>query len=66
VTRFREKPKERRETGQRDMFRSRLDQIIDLGYPLVKLAGKTTGAFSRNGSGRSIRTSRAGHRCRRG
>jgi len=24
------KPKERRETGQRDMFRSRLDQIIDL------------------------------------
>jgi len=27
------KPKERRETGQRDMFRSRLDQIIDLRHP---------------------------------
>ena len=45
MTRFREKPKERRETGQRDMFRSRLDQIIDLGYPLVKLAGKTDWGF---------------------
>lgn len=34
------KPNERRETGQRDMFRSRLDQIIDMGHPLVSLAGK--------------------------
>lgn len=39
------KPKERRETGQRDMFRSRLDQIIDMGHPLVKLAGKIDWGF---------------------
>src|SRR5215210_2665352 len=28
---------ERRETGQRDLFRARLDQIVDLDHPLVKL-----------------------------
>src|SRR3546814_9213779 len=39
------KPTERRETGQRDMFRSRLDQIIDMGHPLVRLAGKIDWAF---------------------
>jgi IS5 family transposase len=32
------RPEERRETGQRDMFRARLDQIIDLSHPLAKLA----------------------------
>ena len=31
------KPREQRETGQEDLFRSRLDQIIDLKHPLVKL-----------------------------
>jgi IS5 family transposase len=39
------KPTERRETGQRDMFRSRLDQIIDMGHPLVRLAGKIDWGF---------------------
>jgi len=32
------RPKERRESGQKDLFRSRLDQIIDMGHPLAKLA----------------------------
>lgn len=32
------RPKERRDTGQRDLLRSRLDAIIDMGRPLVKLA----------------------------
>jgi IS5 family transposase len=32
------RPKERRETGDGDLFRSRLDQIIDLKHALVKLA----------------------------
>jgi transposase, IS5 family len=32
------KPRERRETGEQDLFRSRLDQIIDLRHPLVALA----------------------------
>ena len=32
------RPRERRETGEHDLFRSRLDQIIDLNHALVKLA----------------------------
>jgi len=32
------RPKERRDSGQSDFFRARLDQIIDLGHPLAKLA----------------------------
>jgi len=32
------RPREPRETGQSDMFRSRLDQIIALDHPLAKLA----------------------------
>ena len=32
------RPKERRETGQSDLFRARLDQIVDLDHSLVKLA----------------------------
>ena len=32
------RPRERRETGEQDLFRSRLDQIIDMEHPLVKLA----------------------------
>lgn len=31
------RPKERRQTGEHDLFRSRLDQIIDLDHALVKL-----------------------------
>src|SRR3981189_2110925 len=30
--------RERRETGEQDLFRSRLDQIIDMKHPLVALA----------------------------
>jgi len=32
------KPRERRETGEQDLFRARLDQIIDMCHELVKLA----------------------------
>jgi transposase, IS5 family len=32
------RPKERRETGQNDLFRSRLDQILNLDHALAKLA----------------------------
>jgi IS5 family transposase len=31
------RPRERRETGKQDLFRSRLDQIIDLNHALAKL-----------------------------
>ena len=32
------KPRERRETGAEDLFRSRLDQIINMKHELVKLS----------------------------
>src|SRR5215218_9613156 len=32
------RPRERRETGAQDLFRSRLDQIIDMKHALAKLA----------------------------
>ena len=31
------RPRERRESGKQDLFRSRLDQIIDMNHALVKL-----------------------------
>src|SRR3954449_6511182 len=39
------RPRERRETGQRDLFRARLDQIVDLAHPVVKLAGAIDWGF---------------------
>ena len=39
------KPNERRETGQNDMFKARLDQILDLGHPLAKLAREIDWTF---------------------
>jgi transposase, IS5 family len=38
-------PRERRPTGQNDLFRSRLDQIVDMKHPLAKLAGHVDWAF---------------------
>jgi transposase, IS5 family len=32
------RPRERRETGQSDLFRARLDQIVDMNHALAKLA----------------------------
>jgi len=32
------RPRERRETGQNDLFKARLDQIVDIDHPLAKLA----------------------------
>jgi len=31
------RPRERRETSEQDLFRSQLDQIIDIKHALVKL-----------------------------
>jgi len=39
------RPKERRPSGQKDMFQSRLDQIIDPTHALVKLAQKVDWPF---------------------
>jgi hypothetical protein len=41
------RPWERRESGEQDLFRARLDQIIDLNHELAKLARRSTGASSR-------------------
>ena len=35
---FAMRPRERRETSEQELFRSRLDQIIDMKHALVKLA----------------------------
>jgi IS5 family transposase len=53
------RPKERRDSGQNDLFRARLDQIVDLKHPLAKLAAaidwrfleKSFGAVYSDGSG---------------
>jgi transposase, IS5 family len=39
------RPRERRESGKQDLFRSRLDQIIDMNHALVKLAGTVDWGF---------------------
>ena len=39
------RPKERRDGGQKDLFRSRLDQIVDMGHPLAKLAATIDWGF---------------------
>lgn len=39
------KPREQRDSGQGDLLRSRLDQIIDMRHPLVALARKVDWAF---------------------
>jgi transposase, IS5 family len=54
------RPRERRESGEQDLFRSRLDQIIDMKHPLVRLARTidwgfleaTLGAVYQDGAGR--------------
>ena len=39
------KPRERRETGQNDLFKARLDQIIDMSHPRVRLAQRIDWTF---------------------
>ncbi len=60
------KPRERRETGEQDLFRSRLDAIIDMRHALVKLAWTIDWRFLEVRSGRSTRTVPAVRLCRRG
>jgi hypothetical protein len=54
------RPRERRESGEQDLFRARLDQIIDIEHALVRLARTidwgfleaTFGAVYEDGAGR--------------
>lgn len=49
------KPRERRETGAQDMFRARLDQIIDLKHELVRLAQSISWPFIEERCGAAYR-----------
>ena len=40
------RPKERRDSGQSDFFKARLDQIVDLDHALAKLGPATSCARS--------------------
>jgi len=68
------RPRELRDEGEQDLFRARLDQILDLRHPLVKLAGEIDWGVSKSASGRFTRacpeldsgTFRAVHPCPRG
>ena len=39
------RPNERRDSGQNDLFRARLDQIVDMGHPLARLAATIDWGF---------------------
>ena len=52
------RPKKHKKTGSNDLFRARLDQIINLKHELVLLAGKIDGIGSTARSHRS--TARTG------
>ena len=60
------RPKERRETGQSDLLRSRLDSIIDMNYALVSWLGRWTGASWKSDLERCTATSLASHHFRHG
>ena len=61
------RPKERRDSGQKDLFRARLDQIVDMGHPLGQARRDDrlglSGAAVRRGLFGQARPSAA---CRRG
>ena len=60
------KPRERRDSGQGDLLRSRLDAILDMGHQLVALARKVDWGFLEKRFGEAYRTAPASRRCRRG
>ena len=54
------RPKERRETGEQDLFRARLDQIIDMDHALAKLARTIDWQFLEQRFG-AVYTDQPGH-----
>jgi IS5 family transposase len=60
------KPRERRETDEQDLFRSRLDQIINLNHELVKLAKTISWGFIESKCGEVYAVGPACRRCRPG
>ena len=60
------RPRERRESGEQDLFRSRLDQVINMDHALVKLARTIDWGFLEEKLVRSTGMAPASRRCRRG
>ena len=54
------RPRERRDSGKQDIFRSRLDQIIDQDHPLAKLSRTIDWSFLEERCG-AVYTDRPGH-----
>jgi IS5 family transposase len=54
------RPKERRDSGQNDLFRARLDQIADLNHPLAKLGRSIDWRFLEGQFG-AVYSDKAGH-----
>jgi transposase, IS5 family len=54
------RPKERRDSGQKDLFRARLDQIVDMNHALAKLARTVDWRFLEERFG-SAYTDKPGH-----
>jgi len=59
------RPPERRETGEQDLFRSRLDRIIDLTHALVMLSRAIDWRFLEAQFGSVYSDGPAARRCRR-
>jgi IS5 family transposase len=59
------RPRERQETGEQDLFRSRLDQIIDLTHALVKLSRTIDWRFLEAQFGSVYSDGPVARRCRR-
>src|SRR5277367_6529946 len=54
------RPKERRDSGQNDLFRARLDQIVDMDHPLAKLGGAIDWRFLEGRFG-AVYSDKGGH-----
>jgi hypothetical protein len=54
------RPKERRDSGQNDLFRARLDQIVDIDHPLAKLDRAIAWRFLEERFG-AVYSEKAGH-----
>ena len=54
------RPRERRDSGQNDLFRARLDQIIDIDHPLAKLGRAIDWRFLEERFG-PVYSDKAGH-----
>src|SRR5271167_3973379 len=54
------RPRERRDSGQNDLFRARLDQIVDLDHALAKLGGAIDWRFLEDRFG-AVYSDKAGH-----